>query len=94
MKYSKSDLEFMVDQIRKDKIIYAVESVAVSAVVIIAIILVGFIGGPLLSQPVGMGLVAGLGVIAIGYAIYMGVGNFMRLKRVKLLEPQWRKLQG
>lgn len=75
-------IKFQIDQRRKDKIIYAVEASATSLVCII---------GYSFSNQYFVGSVKDfinilLLLIAVGYTLFMGIGNFKRLKKIKELE--------
>jgi hypothetical protein len=81
MTKNKADIEFQIDQLRKDKIIYAVESVATSLAGLI-IILVGITILPGLAL-----LFTGVGTtLSLGCWLYMGLGNLKRLQQIKELE--------
>jgi hypothetical protein len=82
----KEDLQFKIDQLRKDKMIYALESIALSALAFVAFF-------TLVSFPFGNSLVLLIFVIPFGYWIYMSVGNFNRLKEIKKLEKELRKFK-
>lgn len=83
---NKEDLKFQIDQLRKDKIIYATEATATNVICLLVY---------LFSQtlPTSQGHVVGIGaiVLAVAYTGYMGVGNFMRLRKVKELEKKVTK---
>lgn len=81
---TKQDIQFEIDQLRKDKIIYAVESTAMSVTAIVAMFFVGtfnFISNPLLIERIILGS-------AVLYWIYMGISNYLRLQHIKRLEKQ------
>lgn len=75
-------LKFEIDQLRKDKIIYAIESCAVSLVCFVSMIFVNQYFADTARDLVSTLLV----LSAVGYAIFMGLGNFNRLRKVKKLE--------
>lgn len=79
--YSKDDLWFQIDQLRKDKIIYAVEAIAVNTLCFVSI----FIGGSLIKGDV-MVYLSILAFVSIGYTLFMGLGNAIRLRKIKQLE--------
>lgn len=80
----KSDIQFQIDQLRKDKIIYAIESCAISLIAIVILMgISAFVEGEMALMIVRF--VIGLAVL---YILYMGVGNLMRLKKIKQLEKQ------
>ena len=80
----KENLRFQIDQLRKDKIIYAVEACAfnLAALMIISSFYEFF--------PVPNGLYRTVSIVAflfsIGYTIYVGLGNYRRLQKIKELE--------
>jgi hypothetical protein len=76
----KKNNEFEIDQLRKDKMIYALESIALAFVSEIIYLFVSIIlGRPLII------LAMLLLVINVGYFLYMAVGNLLRLKKIKEL---------
>jgi hypothetical protein len=77
-------VEFQIDQLRKDKIIYATESVAVSAVSLVVILGASL----LLNDNLTFWVQVSSMVMAVGYAVYMGVGNLRRLAKIKHLENE------
>lgn len=76
----KQDLQFQIDQLRKDKIIYAVEATATSVTAIIAI----FIS---MNWRYGTYLILAA-PLSILYWLYVMVSNFFRLQKIKQLESQ------
>lgn len=78
------DKKFQIDQLRKDKIIYAVEAAATNLACLLVMVyaywnLTGiikniFVGGSLL--------------VGVLYTGYMGVGNYFRLQKIIKLEAQ------
>ncbi len=83
----KEEIQFQIDQLRKDKIIYATESAAVS---ITGMLL--FIGLEVLTiqlaflRPYAL-YIASFSVLApLLFLIYMGLGNLKRLKKINELE--------
>ena len=85
---TKADLQFQIDQLRKDKIIYAVESVAISlASIVMYLFTIIILPNMLLKQISAVAL-----VIALGYWAYMGIGNLFRLKKIKTLEKKLSNL--
>lgn len=80
----KSDVQFQIDQLRKDKIIYAIESCAISLIAIVTLLgISAFVEGEM-----ALWIVRGVVGLAVFYILYMGVGNLMRLKKIKKLETQ------
>ena len=82
---NKEDIKFKIDQLRKDKIIYGVEAIATNLAVILIVILMGVLS---VNFPFSQIVIGGSVVIGVGYTLYMGVGNFYRLKKVKELEKK------
>lgn len=80
----KNDIQFQIDQLRKDKIIYAIESCAISLIAIV--ILMG--SSAFVEVEVALWIVRGVVGLAVLYILYMGVGNLIRLKKIKYLEKQ------
>jgi hypothetical protein len=79
----REDIQFTIDQLRKDKIIYAVEAVAVNTACLLAYLVVGF-----LPFPKGMhrDIALVIGVLGLLYTLYMGISNFRRMQRIRNLE--------
>ncbi len=88
-KLTKSDTQFQIDQLRKDKIIYAIESVAVILMASLLFSSMGFLGFmfPIVNQYAKtiVQVILGIAVLFFGY---MGIGNFVRLYKIKKLEKQ------
>jgi hypothetical protein len=84
---TKADIQFKINQLRNDKIIYAVESIATTLAMLVGILIT-----TLLSQTIAIHwwwlttIQYLLLLIALLYWVYMGVGNFYRLREVKRLE--------
>ncbi|MCR4329620.1 MAG: hypothetical protein NUV65_03670 [Candidatus Roizmanbacteria bacterium] len=82
MSIEKENVRFKLDQLRKDKIIYAIESCATNT-----ICLFGFLfSNQYFHNPLRDTVNILLLLIAIGYTLYMGVGNSKRLLNIKKLE--------
>lgn len=77
-------LKFTIDQLRKDKIIYATESCATSATAILGLLF----SNQYLSVPLKDYVNVLILLTGVLYVIYMGVGNFRRLQRIQELERQ------
>ncbi len=76
--------QFKIDQLRKDKIIYAVEATATSVTALVAMFFVGsidLIGNPTLI----IGLILGLAIL---FWLYVMVSNYLRLQKIHELESQ------
>jgi hypothetical protein len=77
---NKLDLQFQIDQLRKDKMIYALESVATSLSAVISIYVFTYWESGvyfILMVP-----------IAIIYWLYCLIGNYFRLQKIRKLESQ------
>lgn len=83
------NIEFQVAQLRQDKIIYAVEAMAVSLACLVV--------SSLSSLVASLGFIPtvylffaniAIFVLSLGYTIYMLVSNFKRLKQIKKLEKE------
>jgi hypothetical protein len=82
-KESTRDIKFEIDQLRKDKMIYALESIALTFISELAYILIAVIFG------IQNTLIAVLAlVIPLGYYLFMIIGNILRLKKIKKLEKE------
>jgi hypothetical protein len=77
-------LKFKIDQLRKDKMIYALESIALTFVVELCYILVSVIIGRPYSEKVAVICL----VIPLMYFIYMSIGNISRWMKIKNLERE------
>ena len=80
-----TNLQFEIDQLRKDKIIYAIESCATSLGAMVLLLLSTLLAR---TMPFMSNIAILFAVFAIGYLIYMGVGNAKRLKKVRDLEKK------
>lgn len=80
-----TDMQFAIDQLRKDKIIYATEATALNVFCMLTFLGFEYIEGELF--PFLEGYVRPMSIlIALSYSLFMGVGNFIRLKQIKKLE--------
>lgn len=77
-------LKFTIDQLRKDKIIYAVEACATNLVCILVFIFSNTYFSGLFKNIVNYGML----IIGVGYTLFMGVGNALRLSKIKKLEKE------
>ena len=84
---SKEDLKFEIDQLRKDKIIYATEATATVLVCLLIFMFSNEYFPRGLKDTVNMLVL----VIGGGYSLFMGVGNFLRLQKIKKLQKQLKK---
>lgn len=73
--------QFAIDQLRKDKIIYATEATATSVTGLVALAIASSAQNfQILSYYVGY--------FVVGYWLYVMIGNFFRLRKIKQLEAQ------
>jgi len=82
-KLTKEEIKFQVDQLRKDKLVYAAESAATS---LVGLVLIFGLGMVLPTPILYIRVVLVILVITLGYWLFMGIGNFKRLKKIKQLE--------
>lgn len=76
---NKHDIEFQIDQLRKDKIIYATEATATSTTAIVVLVIFSDYFRHISSL---------VGYFVLGYWLYAMIGNFFRLRKIKQLEAQ------
>lgn len=81
---NRAEQQFIIDQLRKDKIIYATEACATVLVSILGLLFSSMYFQGLLRDVVNV-LSLFMGV---GYAIFMGISNFFRLKKIQKLEKE------
>lgn len=81
---TKDEIRFEVDQLRKDKIIYATEACAT----VLICILVFIVSESYFPSGLRSLIAIAVLVIGIGYTIYIGITNFIRLKRIMDLEKK------
>jgi len=82
----REDIKFQIDQLRKDKIIFAVEATAFNMA---AFLFLSFAFSFLqIAQNIAYGVAGVVLALPILYTIYMGVTNFQRFKKIKVLEKQ------
>ena len=82
----KEDLKFEIDQLRKDKIIYAAEACATVLVCILVFMFSNQYLPKNLKDPVNILVL----VIGVSYTIFMGVGNSYRLQKIMKLQKKIR----
>ncbi len=82
---NKGDIKFKIDQLRKDKIIYGVEAVATNLAIFLFIFLLWLLSPDYFVSRI---LVTLSVVIGVGYTVFMGIGNFFRLRKIKELEKK------
>ena len=81
---NKDELRFEIDQLRKDKIIYAVEATAFNLAMILLIV-AGY------NTQYRIPVIIISAIIGVGYTAYMGLGNLNRLISIKSLEKKLTK---
>ncbi len=81
---NKDALKFTIDQLRKDKIIYATEACATVLACILGFLFNSFYFDSPMKDWINVLLL----FIGVGYTLFMGIGNFFRLKRIKKLEKE------
>ncbi len=79
-----TDKQFIINQLRLDKIIYAVEATAVGVACLVGLIL---------SSIFFKGVVQAAVIVILGFTCFltvfaMGLGNWRRLRKIKQLEKQ------
>jgi len=80
----KEKLRFTIDQLRKDKIIYAVEACATNLLMLLVLYFSSsYFRGDLRTVIDRLAL-----IIAASYTLYMGIGNAIRLNKIKQLEKE------
>jgi hypothetical protein len=83
-KESREELKFEIEQLRKDKMIYALESIALTFISELTYILITVIFD---IQSTILAILAL--VIPLGYYVFMVVGNLLRLRKIKKLEKDF-----
>ena len=88
-KMNKADIQFKVDQLRKDKIVFGVESVAVTLMVTLMVSSLGFLGFmfPIVNTYAKLILQILLGA-AVLFFLYMVVSNSIRCLKIRKLEKE------
>lgn len=79
---SQDEIKFKIDQLRKDKIIYGVEACAFVLACILGFLFVNLHLEGLYGNIISILLL----IIGVGYTFFMGIGNLLRLKKIKILE--------
>ena len=80
----KQDLQFKISELRKDKIIYAVEACAGNLICLFGF----FFSNQYFSGPLKNIVNILLLIVAVAYTAYMGIGNAIRLRKIKELESK------
>lgn len=82
----KQNLEFEIDQLRKDRMIYALESIALTFVIELGYVFLSIIT----RKPLYLVAVLGF-LISVGYFLFMMIGNLIRYKKIKKFEKTLNK---
>lgn len=75
-------LKFRIDQLRKDKIIYASEAAATALTCLLGFLFTNMF----LEEPAKYIISLAVLVAGVGYTLYMGIGNAWRLGKIRELE--------
>src|SRR3989344_4737711 len=94
MKMAKADLQFAIDQMRKDKMIYGVEALVVSFLCVLSAVFlpealyrIVFSSGKVQSNLDLLNWVPTASyVIAAAFSLFVLVSNGMRLKSIRMME--------
>jgi uncharacterized membrane protein YjfL (UPF0719 family) len=83
---TKTDLQFIIDQLRKDNIISATEATAGNILCLLLMLTASVL---LNSTPFSQLVVFSSAIfLAVSLTIYKGIGNYRRLQHIKELETQ------
>lgn len=80
----KENIKFRIDCLRKDKIIYAIESCAITLICIFLYMSLDVFFN--FREDLKNLFTLILLFVAVGYGLYMGFGNLQRLKKIRKLE--------
>jgi hypothetical protein len=93
MKKNKEEIKFELEQLRKDKMVYALESIALSMLALLI-----FIGAPSVFPKIinpylesSLKILQAVIIVPVVYFLYMLVGNLVRLVKIQKLT---KGLQG
>lgn len=84
MAEDSKNLQFIVAQLRQDKIIYAVEAGALNLICL----LIFFFSDQYLSGSLKNFINIADLIVAVGYTIFMGIGNTIRYRNIKTLQKK------
>ncbi|MBI2464811.1 hypothetical protein HYV64_01595 [Candidatus Shapirobacteria bacterium] len=73
------NIEFQIQSLRQDKIIYAVEAAAFNLAAIVAVNLMLYL------HTIRLYIIL-TAFAALGYTVFMAIGNLQRLRKIKQLE--------
>lgn len=79
---NKQDLQFQIDQLRKDKIIYATESTATSVTAIVVLFIL-----PDYFRNISIFVI----YFVVSYWLYVMIGNFFRLRKIRQFESMLKE---
>lgn len=83
----KKNTDFEINQLRQEKIIYAVQSVAIGITALVASSLIGLIASfGFIPEIYLFYLNIAIFVFAIGYTFYALIGNSKRLRKIRQLK--------
>ena len=83
------NLEFQIAQLRQDKIIYAVDAVAINITCLVVSSLFGLVVNlGIIKEMILFYTNIAVFVFGVGFTIYALVGNLMRVKKIKALEAE------
>ena len=82
----KPNLEFKIQQLRLDKIIYSLEAILVILVVFMALMFYPVLYQFLPNIPANLPLA--LLAVGVGFAFYVLIGNILRLFKISKLEKE------
>lgn len=83
---AKPNLEFKIQQLRLDQIIYSLEAVLVILVVLMALMFYPVLYQFLPNIPANLPLV--LLAVGVGFSFYVLIGNILRLFKISKLEKE------
>ena len=95
MKKTKEQLMFEIEQFRNDKIVYAVESVALTILALLV-----FIGAPSVFptlinpyDPNSLKILQGVIILPFAYFVLVLIGNLIRLYKIQKLQKELRNIK-
>lgn len=81
---NQESIKFKIDQLRKDKIIYATEGVVVCTLAVVGLLFSSYYFSGTIRLVTDIWCLG----CAIGYSLFMAIGNFLRFKEIKRLEQK------
>ncbi len=85
---NKEDLRFEIDQLRKDKMVYALDSIATSLAMFFLITFLSLISYKNAQIVVLVGV-----ILAVGFFIFVAIGNIIRFTKIKKLEKALKRIK-